>query len=433
MQPSFMRAMELSEGVLLILDPEATPFQRIWCCLEEGIVSLAQRGALANQPAASDCPGRATLQSLAARDGQEGRRSALQLDIATVDGDGTAQLMTQRLTKQEKKMEEIREQDSYEPSGWEAKSEREKCFPLELVSKGLKVKITDAKASQASDKTQILNALAGRPLNELDAQPNCHHPKFHQVDATLRGIFAVAAWRAALERGLDISEGSKLPLEVALREDVSRQELEFNLQGVAMQHHLSALCKAVEPLENLTRWHLDLSNCQLTSIAELGRSLEAHTNLQQLTVNLSGCEGLTSIAELGRSLEARTRLQQLTVNLFGCIGLTSISELMRSLEALTNLHQLTLNLAYCNCLTGAQLGGAHKPAAADSDIVQLQRPDQHCRAGPQLGGAHKPAAADSEFVRLHWPDQHCRIGVQLGGADKPPTADSGLGRLRRPD
>ncbi|CAE8649195.1 unnamed protein product [Polarella glacialis] len=351
MQSSFLKAMELSEGVLLILDPEATPFQRIWCCFEEGIVSLAQRGVLAQQAAASDCPGRATLQRLAARDGQEGRRSALQLDIATVDGDGTAQLITERLTTQEEQMEEIRKRRSGGPSGWAAKSDRERGFPLELVSKGLKVKITDAKASQVSDKTQILNALALRPIDELDAQPNCHHPSFHQVDTTLRGIFAVAAWRSALEQGLDISEGGKLPLEVALREDVSRQELEFNLQGVAKQHHISDLCKVVESLKNLTRWHLGLSQCQITNTAELGRCLEALTNLQQLSVDLEGCGGLTSVAELGRSLEALTNLQKLSVNLGSCSGLASIAELGRSLQALTNLQQLSVNLYSCSGLT----------------------------------------------------------------------------------
>ncbi|CAE8585554.1 unnamed protein product [Polarella glacialis] len=351
-QSSFLKAMELSGGVLLILDPGATPFQRIWCCFEGGIVSLAQRDAL---PATSDCHGRETLQRLAARDGQEGRRSALQLDIATVDGDGTAQLITQRLTKQEEEMEEIRKLRGTQ-SGWAAKSEREKGFPIELVSKGLRVKITDGRASQVSDKTQILNALAGRQIDDLNSQPNCHHPTLRQVDTTLRGIFAVAAWRAALEQGLDTSEGSELPLEVALREDVSRRELELNLQGVAKQHDLSALCKAVEPLKNLTRWRLDLSNCQVTSIAELGRSLETFTNLQQLSVNLAMCNCLTSNAELGRSLGALTNLQQLNVDLAYCDDLTSIAELGRSLGALTNLQQLCVDLAWCTCLTSiAQL------------------------------------------------------------------------------
>ncbi|CAE8598376.1 unnamed protein product, partial [Polarella glacialis] len=313
MQSSFLKAMEVSEGVLLILDPEATPFQR---------------------------------------DGQEGRKSALQLDIATVDGDGTAQLSTQRLTKLEDEMEEFGKLNPGRPSesGWEAKSEREKDFPIELVSKGLRVKITEARASQVSDRTQILNALAGCQIDDLNAQPNCHHPTLRQVDTTLRGNFAVAAWRAALEQGLDTSEGSELPLEVALREDISRRELELNLQGVAKQHHLSTLCKAVEPLKNLTRWRLDLSNCQITSIEELGRSLETLTNLQQLSVDLAYCNGL-------RSLGALTNLQQLSVTLVYCRRLTSIAELVRSLGALTNLQKLSVNLADCDGLTSiAELG-----------------------------------------------------------------------------
>jgi len=34
---SFYKAMQLSHGVLLVLDSNATPFSRIWCCFEESI------------------------------------------------------------------------------------------------------------------------------------------------------------------------------------------------------------------------------------------------------------------------------------------------------------------------------------------------------------------------------------------------------------
>ena len=36
---SFYRAMQLSIGVVLILDEKATPFSRIWCCFEESIAA----------------------------------------------------------------------------------------------------------------------------------------------------------------------------------------------------------------------------------------------------------------------------------------------------------------------------------------------------------------------------------------------------------
>ena len=35
---SFFRAMQMSQGVLLVLDSCATPFERIWCAFEEAIV-----------------------------------------------------------------------------------------------------------------------------------------------------------------------------------------------------------------------------------------------------------------------------------------------------------------------------------------------------------------------------------------------------------
>ena len=36
---SFYRAMQLSIGIVLILDEKATPFTRIWCCFEESIAA----------------------------------------------------------------------------------------------------------------------------------------------------------------------------------------------------------------------------------------------------------------------------------------------------------------------------------------------------------------------------------------------------------
>lgn len=38
---SFYRAMQMCEGVLLVLDSAGTPFERIWCCFEESIVAAS--------------------------------------------------------------------------------------------------------------------------------------------------------------------------------------------------------------------------------------------------------------------------------------------------------------------------------------------------------------------------------------------------------
>ena len=45
---SFYRAMQMSQGVLLVLDSAGTPFKRIWCCFEESIAAaLSWKGQIA--------------------------------------------------------------------------------------------------------------------------------------------------------------------------------------------------------------------------------------------------------------------------------------------------------------------------------------------------------------------------------------------------
>ena len=39
---SFYRAMQMSEGVLLVLDSAGTPFERIWCCFEEAMATALE-------------------------------------------------------------------------------------------------------------------------------------------------------------------------------------------------------------------------------------------------------------------------------------------------------------------------------------------------------------------------------------------------------
>ena len=117
MESSFLKAMQLSAGVLLVLDLEATAFSRIWCCFEEGVVTMAARGFL--QGGGTHSSDRASLKALVERDGKEGREAPLVLDIAAVDEEGGAQLLTEGLTAAEQ-----REDGEYFGCGWERKSER---------------------------------------------------------------------------------------------------------------------------------------------------------------------------------------------------------------------------------------------------------------------------------------------------------------------
>ena len=57
---SFYRAMQMCEGVLLVLDSAGTPFQRIWCCFEQSIAaaSIPLLNMLAcSEHVGTDCPG----------------------------------------------------------------------------------------------------------------------------------------------------------------------------------------------------------------------------------------------------------------------------------------------------------------------------------------------------------------------------------------
>ena len=91
--------MQLCDGVLVVLDPGAVVFTRIWCCFEQATVVKGK---------------------------------ALKLDFGTV-ANGKAELLTEGFAHEN-------EADSI-------KAHRERGFPLELMEKGYQLDITKADAS----------------------------------------------------------------------------------------------------------------------------------------------------------------------------------------------------------------------------------------------------------------------------------------------
>jgi len=150
-QTSFYKAMELSDGVLLVLDPAATPFTRIWCCFEE---------------------------SMSVVDVDENGDRRLKLDFGTVHG-GQPMLIAQGL-------EDL---------------ESSQGFPVELLEHGLRVDIAKGEASHAADKRRILNSIVGRPPSVLDtAEPPAEHPNFISVNRSLHDMFAEALKKSSAVR-----------------------------------------------------------------------------------------------------------------------------------------------------------------------------------------------------------------------------------------
>ena len=342
MQSSFLKAMASCDGVVLVLDPSATPFSRVWCCFELGMVALASRGLVVSTQE------RAALQELVARDGTEGRRPRLLWDIATVDGDQQPQLLTDGMTSKEKEMEKGHQFHFSMPSGWKAKSKREDAFPLQMIELGLQIQISAAKASIEVDRTRILNSLAAGSLAELDASPQNDHRNIEISDQVLKSTFALAGWRQALLKKIDISDDSSLPLAKALQGDTSRTQLDFSMlkDTLKEQAQVDYLASAIAPLISLVHLHLDFSNCNsLSSTALLSKSLSHLSCLEELFISFTSC-GVTS-GEIAMNL-AQT-LKKLNISFQFCANLSDegVNQLGLGLARLQQLEDLHLCLDCC--------------------------------------------------------------------------------------
>ena len=94
---AFYFALQECQGIILVLDKEATPFTRAWCIFEESI-AIEQQQALSLQ------------------------ENRLLLDVGTSDASGNAHLITDGLAGQELDMLPV--------LAWHSKARREALFPL---------------------------------------------------------------------------------------------------------------------------------------------------------------------------------------------------------------------------------------------------------------------------------------------------------------
>ena len=83
---------------------------------------------------------------------------------------------------------------------------RQMDFPLELIQRAFEVSVQAAEASETTDRTHILNYIAGRRGGFLDKIPPEACPEYDEVSAKLAGLFAAYAWRLLLASGADMDE-----------------------------------------------------------------------------------------------------------------------------------------------------------------------------------------------------------------------------------
>jgi len=197
---SFFRAMSLCEGLLLILDQQATPFRRIWCCFEQAVALTCKR------------------------------EKRMLLDIATCQKD-SAILITDGVTKSdlvEKAKTMYRNTRGYEDS---VKAHREAHFPIPLILEALTViDIKNASASQAIDKVRILNTIC--KAESLEGDPPATSEFYNEVDSELRSIFALAALPACAKGGL--TKELESIAAVLQKDTVDRESLRLRMQLISI-------------------------------------------------------------------------------------------------------------------------------------------------------------------------------------------------------
>ncbi len=232
-ETSFFKAMRLARGVLLILDRNATPFTRIWCCYEEYVALMCS----------------------------DGRKKPMLLDIATTSSTGVARILTDGVTDAERKSE-------YGPS---IQVLRQLSFPLEVLRLGIRPRIQDANATEEKDKRHILNKIAEKGLE--DAPCNAH-PNYDKVNRSLGATFANAGWMEATMMGkareLGIPEAMAAnPRETSLDFDFTKldpydADLALRFQLAPQMHSLHVNLKSCKRFTD-SGWRLWQANCRTSS------------------------------------------------------------------------------------------------------------------------------------------------------------------------
>lgn len=306
---SFYRAMQRCEGVVLLLDDQATPFRRIWCCFEEAI-------------------------AVEKRNGTE-RRHKLLLDVCATDADGVAHVITDGLAGIENQMVPL--------LGLHHKTCREMTFPMHILQKGLRINILSATASHEADRTRILNSIAfpHARLEELSATPPQEHEKYQTVNCALSAQFALASWCNSILQGWDPT-----PLAKALVLDTSRRMVQLSFTG-CIRLYDSDLAMLVNHLPlSLEVLRLDLGFTSLVTLEPLER-LGQCNSLVHLELRFPGCKHLESMAGLGVALQEMSQLRLLALWFSKLMNLESIEGLDEALPKLTSLECLAMNLDRC--------------------------------------------------------------------------------------
>ncbi|CAK9106537.1 unnamed protein product [Durusdinium trenchii] len=376
-ETAFYRAMKASEGVLLILDKDATPFSRIWCCFEESVAVEERNSA-----------------------------TPLLLDLAAV-ASFEAHMVTDGLAGVERQMMPL--------LGMLSKSQRESYFPAEVLEKGLQVDIRTAEAAVAEDKNRILMSIVKRRQSknaigmfssskssrnsEVQLPPE-EHESYDMVNRALAAQFSLASWFEFVMKGRSCQK-----LADALAADVSRTIVQLSMTGCFgfKDADLQALLRCLP--EGLCVLRLDLAftdleapfddehlkfpdlrqlmlrfgGSSLESIEGLPAILSRLTNLSSLELWLCNLPSLKRIGPLGHIIK-RSQLKELVLQLVGCpqLSLPVKEELNRCLRYV---------LLWLRVKQHVQIEDvSHSWQCPRRNEVQVQHPGNPCEEYEEISG-----------------------------------------------
>eukprot|EP00927_Polykrikos_kofoidii_P046413 TRINITY_DN40654_c0_g1_i2.p1 TRINITY_DN40654_c0_g1~~TRINITY_DN40654_c0_g1_i2.p1 ORF type:complete len:674 (-),score=83.65 TRINITY_DN40654_c0_g1_i2:69-2090(-) len=272
----FQRAMRLAEGTLSVIDPEATCFKRIWCVYE------IWTGVLLATP---------SLEQVLATYHSEASANRYLYDIYSAYGDRVVGLT-----------DGFAPVDMRRARCWWAtdKTLRESKFPVSLATDALSLRLEDAEASHISDKKHILNTIAGS--TNLDVAPPVQHELYESLNKALRGRFAAAVWRQALEAGYPMEHCSSTLADSGL------WKLELSFDGAEKSFTDAAAGHLARGFSHhLRELIIDLTGCRQLTDAGLQVLADALpcSSLVKLEIDFSRCRSITDagVASLGQALQ----------------------------------------------------------------------------------------------------------------------------------
>jgi len=233
----------------------------------------------------------------------------LNLDIAACMGQKTAFIM-----RGFNEDEEDKERDA-NGSGYKAKWDRERNFPLNIIEQTLEIRVQAGQASANADRTRLLNFFSGRDLHSPPVEENENYVRWNQQ---IRSLFAQTLWRRVMASTANDSHTQRVQFRISemLRGDVWRTQLDISLAycvATAPEEKLSLMVKSFPPYlkelelnlkgldimddnmkdlaaglpRELDRLHLDLSfNAQITNFGVTMFVNNLPTKLKNLVLGL---------------------------------------------------------------------------------------------------------------------------------------------------